>query len=325
MPDGRDGRRAARERRLAPLRGPPPLFQVGIEEAEFEPSGLIREQGGDEGLGFVKTACLHQSERMAIGRGRIGRHLAAGGRAIESDRVVGNPRGEDPQPLLHQTEAQGIGRRSGASGGQGVGKPAERRMERKGRRNGRRGFSLGLGPLTRFGDARGRDRMGAQVFRYRLLGAARCPRQSLEHSGHGLRIEAGAGEDLDADAVGFVLVLAGVVDRLLLEQRETADDDRLRGVVGAPRARGEGAEHAEQDRQRGPLHVLMAPEDVPLGYVRDLVGQHRREFIFATGREDESGVSGDQPPGAAKALIVRSLSSRKRKSGASVSLAATKR
>jgi hypothetical protein len=62
------------------------------------------------------------------------------------------------------------------------------------------------------GDAVGGHRVGAQQFRCAAVVDAARAGQLLEEAGHGEGVVAGAGEGVDADAVGLLLVGAGEVD-----------------------------------------------------------------------------------------------------------------
>src|SRR5690606_17932033 len=102
---------------------------------------------------------------------------------------------------------------------------------------------------------------------------------ALEHAGHRLGFVTAAGQGADADAVGFRLVGAGVVDLALRRQALGAGDRRHGRVVGgiaAGRLRDrDRAEHGEQVRNAVALGALDAAQYVRLGDVGDLVPEHR--------------------------------------------------
>jgi hypothetical protein len=156
-----------------------------------------------------------------------------------------------------------------------------------------------LGAALGLADAAAGDRMGAQELGGLQLadGRAQGAVHAREEVGHRHRLVAGAGERQDADAVGFVLVAAGVVDLALLHQRHAADDGRLGGIAAAVAAcalrHRDRAERGQQDRDGILLLALDRAHDVALGHVGDFVRHHRRHFVLAGRRQHQAGVHAD--------------------------------
>ena len=114
-----------------------------------------------------------------------------------------------------------------------------------------------------------------------------------KNSGMPDRVEAAPRHDADADAVGFVLVLAREVD-LLLGREALRRADRTHRRIGSRRAdapiRIAASIAAAETRLARPC-VLDAARDVPLGDVRDLVREHARQLALAVGLHEQAGVA----------------------------------
>ena len=75
------------------------------------------------------------------------------------------------------------------------------------------------------------DRVIAQIERRVAFGEAAGALQTVEECAHGVGIEARGDETREADAVGFVFVLAREIDLLLRRQGLRAGNRRLRGLA----------------------------------------------------------------------------------------------
>ena len=104
---------------------------------------------------------------------------------------------------------------------------------------------LAVGARLRFGDALVRDRVAAQIRRRVAVGEPARFLQPVHERRHRVDVEARGVEALEADAIGFVLVLAGEVDLRLDRERLARGDRRGRGLSRRRRA---GARR--RDRQR---------------------------------------------------------------------------
>ena len=143
--------------------------------------------------------------------------------------------------------------------------------------------------------------MGLQVVRRAFAFAAAIDPdhclQAGEEFRHRVRVVAAAGEGLDADAVGFRLVGAGVVDHALRHQALGRGQRRHRRVAAGVAAGALGdhdrAQHRQQDRDAVAFGAFDPAQDVVLGHVRDFVREHAGDLVFAIGRQHQPGVGAD--------------------------------
>ena len=153
-----------------------------------------------------------------------------------------------------------------------------------------------LGAITGFGDALGRDRVGAQQGRDVAARAAGALLHGPEEIRHRHGIEPRRRQDADADAVRLALVRAREVDLLLGRQplgRGHGADQRVARQAGG-RADQDGRQHGRHRREVGAAGVLDRARDVALRDVGDLVREHAGELAFAAGRGDQAGIDADE-------------------------------
>ena len=128
--------------------------------------------------------------------------------------------------------------------------------------------------------------------------SAGAPAHGLEEVRHAVRIEAGGGEEADADAVGFVFVGAREVDLLLHGRALRHGDAAQRGVARAGgRADRMAARMAAIGRDALAALRADAARDVPLRDVRDFVRQHAGELRFVARGEHQPVVHADEAAG----------------------------
>ncbi len=108
---------------------------------------------------------------------------------------------------------------------------------------------VAIGSRTGLRDSIHGHRVGAQKLRCLARQRAGLARQRLEEIRHTVRVEAGRGEQADADAVRLVLISACEVDRLLLTHalraRDTTGDDVTLAGRGAEQDRAEHRGHRQ--------------------------------------------------------------------------------
>ena len=139
------------------------------------------------------------------------------------------------------------------------------------------------------GDAFAVERVAAQVRVGAVVVQARGVLQLLKHRGRALRREAGLRHHAEAHAVGLALHVAREIQLVLHERRLAAQDHRLARVAAAAAlARGDHAEDQAREHQRKLLVLLVHHAgDVPLRDVRQLVPEHRGEFVAAAYRRHQ--------------------------------------
>jgi hypothetical protein len=105
---------------------------------------------------------------------------------------------------------------------------------------------------------------------------------------------------------GFILVAAGEVD-LLLCRRSLGDHHAgLRSIaVAGNDAREDCAEHQRRRDNTLSLAGMDGARNVALCNVRDLVGQHPREFVFVARGLQQPGVHADKAAGEGKGVDIR--------------------
>ena len=138
--------------------------------------------------------------------------------------------------------------------------------------------------------------MGAQVARRAAVHDARFALQATEERHHAARVEAGAVQRLQADAVGFTLEGAGVAE-LRRHRARLAGHRRCLADLAAAARSNDRSEHAGQHDQAALALLLHELGDVALRDVGDLVRQHRGHFRLALGGGDETGVQADVAAG----------------------------
>ena len=117
---------------------------------------------------------------------------------------------------------------------------------------------------------------------------------AAEEFRHGVGVVARVGQGLDADAVGFDLVLAGEVDLPLHEQALATHQDRRRRVAGAAsRTRGDGAQQHQGHQRRVLLRVLEGAVEMVLGDMADFMGDNACQLAFVAGDVDQARVHAD--------------------------------
>ena len=126
--------------------------------------------------------------------------------------------------------------------------------------------------------------------------------QGLEELRHRDRVVPAAGEGADANAIRFRFIVPGVVDLALLHQAHAAHHGSLGGIV-AGGATGllcgdDRPKRGQQDRQALALGLFHTAQDVLLGDVGDLVGQHAGHLVLTTGCKHQARVHADVAPGA---------------------------
>ena len=153
-----------------------------------------------------------------------------------------------------------------------------------------------LHAIIDIGDTFVRDRVGAQIGGRIAFQQLRGLLHALEKGRHGARIEAGFFQDAEADAVGFLFMLAREVELVLHRAGLCADDSGgcgLRAVACGQDGHGQRCQCGERVVARARDHARI----VMLGDVRDFVAQHRGEFRFALCQQDQSGVDADETAG----------------------------
>nr|WP_245903789.1 hypothetical protein [Sinimarinibacterium flocculans] len=138
--------------------------------------------------------------------------------------------------------------------------------------------------------------MRAQDFGQAAAIQARLLSDLLEEAGHALRVVAGVGHRLDADAVGLVFMRARVADLPLvahrLPQGQGADDH-----VGVRRAGDDRRDHTEPSGDIGDLGVLGGARQMALGDVRELVPHDAGDLALAVGGDQQAAVEADEAAG----------------------------
>ena len=139
--------------------------------------------------------------------------------------------------------------------------------------------------------------MGAQVGGRALeLVQAIGAQHALEETLHAARIEAGAVEEGQPDAVGLAFVLARVIELVLDLQRPGGGDGGLRHLAALAAAAARGEDRQGERRERSPLGAALPVDHarlVALQDVRRLVGHHARELVLVLGEEDQPAVDAD--------------------------------
>ena len=145
--------------------------------------------------------------------------------------------------------------------------------------------------------------MGAQKLR-RLCGKTRVLLQASEKPCHAVRVEAGAHQQLYADAVRLLFVGAGEIDARL---RRGALHRHQRGLTGLRVLGGDqdGAQHGRQSRYAHLLGHLHGAGHVFLGHVGDFMGHHAGQLTLAAGVHDHAAVNADNAPGRRKRIDQR--------------------
>ncbi len=117
--------------------------------------------------------------------------------------------------------------------------------------------------------------------------------EPLQEDGHGMGVEPGPLENLHADPVGLPLVVAREGELVRKGLCLGCRDRACRGL-----GIGTGCQDRHGDRRHGreTLALLCRDEpcDVPLGHVRDFVGENGREFRFALGSQEQGRVHTDE-------------------------------
>ena len=128
-----------------------------------------------------------------------------------------------------------------------------------------------------------------------VRGEGVAPAHGLEEVRHAVGIETGRGEEAHADAIGFVLVGAREVD-LLLHGGARGHRDTAECGVGRTRGRAyqDGREYGRHGRYALPSLRMDAARDVPLGDVRDFVGEHAGQLGFVAGGKHQPVVHADE-------------------------------
>ena len=148
--------------------------------------------------------------------------------------------------------------------------------------------------------------MSQEEFRGLGVEAVLAP-QALEHAGHRARVVTGFFQIENADAVGFLFVLAGKA-ALFLDRRRLAASNR-----GDPGIAGTGCSDHDPGQQRGHhghLHALLrfnATGEMALRQVSQFVREDRGVFAFGLGIEEQATVDPDNPAGRRKGVELRTV------------------
>ena len=146
------------------------------------------------------------------------------------------------------------------------------------------------------------------------LAAAGMPAHGFEERRHALRIEAGAREDAEADAIGFGFVRAREADLLLDREalrRRHAGHRRVAAASGC--ADEDGGEHRRSRHQARAALRRDAACDVSLRDVRDFVREHARELALVLRFEQQPAVDADEAAGQREGVDLLSLTMKKLK------------
>ena len=230
---------------------------------------------GELGLGAREFLAAQQRGDEAVARRDLVVVLALGERVVEvRDRLLRRAL-VAPQQRAHQLEVERVGHLP---------------------------VGLALRARLRLGDALVGDRVRAQVRRRVAVGEAARLLQPLHQRRHRVDVEAGGVEALEADAVGFVLVLAREVELLLDRERLRRGDRRGRGLAATTTSRSATrrsprASAGERVQQRRSAASAIDARQVVLRDVRDFVREHRGELGFVLREQDEAGVDADEAAG----------------------------